>query len=309
MPVYHSSGMTRLMIAQSLGATTVVMERFDAREALALIERHRVTHTLWVATMLIRLLQLPDDVRLSFDLSSQVGAAVGSGPCPDHVKERIIEWFGPILVEIYGGTEGNGMTRITSQEWLEHRGSVGRPVFGEIHILDDLGRELPVGETGTIYFSGGREFSYHDDPEKTASVFTPEGWSTLGDIGHLDADGYLYLTDRKADVIIVGGINVYPAEIEAVLIAHPGVRDVAVIGVPDAVYGEAVKAVVEPMDPSAGDELAEALRAFCAARMAAFKVPATIDFTDELPRQPTGKLYKRLLRERYAEYSAEGGPR
>jgi long-chain acyl-CoA synthetase len=304
MPVYHSSGMTRLMIAQSLGATTVVMERFEPARTLAAIERHRVTHTLWVATMLIRLLQLPEHERLRYDLSSQVGATVGSGPCPDHVKERIIDWWGPILVEIYGGTEGNGMTRITSAEWLEHRGSVGKPVFGEIHILGEDGQELPVGETGTIYFSGGREFSYHGDPEKTAGVFTPEGWSTLGDVGHLDADGYLFLTDRKADVIIVGGINVYPAEVESVLIAHPAVRDVGVIGVPDEVYGETVMAVVEPMDPDATDALADELGSFCRERLAGFKVPAAFDFTDELPRQPTGKLYKRLLRERYTVYSA-----
>ncbi|HEY4278675.1 MAG TPA: AMP-binding protein [Conexibacter sp.] len=303
-PVYHSSGLTRLMISQSIGMTTIAMERFDALEALRVMERHGVTHSLWVATMFVRLLQLDPAERDRFDLAAHVGATVGSGPCPAHVKERMIEWWGPIITETYGGTEGNGMTRITSEEWLAHRGSVGKPVFGEIHVLDDDGNELSAGDVGTIYFGGGRPFEYHDDPEQTASVFTAQGWSTLGDVGHVDADGYLFLSDRKSDMIIVGGINVYPAEVEAVLLEHPGVRDVAVIGVPDEVYGEAVKAIVEPIDAAAGAGLVTELEAFCRTRLAKFKLPASFDLVDALPRQPTGKLAKRLLRDRYRSGSA-----
>jgi acyl-CoA synthetase (AMP-forming)/AMP-acid ligase II len=252
--------------------------------------------------MFVRMLQLPAEVRESFDLSSQVAATVGSGPCPAHVKERMIEWWGPIITEIYGGTEGSGMTRITSSEWLTHRGSVGLPVFGEVHIVDDDGNAQPVGQDGTIYFSGGRPFEYHNRKPGSAPAYDERGWSTLGDVGHVDEEGYVYLTDRKSDMIIVGGVNISPAEIEATLIEHPAVRDVAVIGVPSEEYGEVVKAVVEPMDPSAaGDALADELMRFCFDRLPKFKVPRSIDFEENLPRHPTGKLYKRLLRSRYWE--------
>jgi len=300
MPLYHSSGITRLMVAQSLGMTVVLMERFDALRALELIERHRVTHTIWVPTMFVRFMQLSEAERRRYDLSSQVRAVVGSGPIAPSVKERMIEWWGPIISETYGGTEGNGMTVIEAEDWLRHRGSVGRPVFGTIHIVGDDGRELPPGQEGLIYFEGGRPFEYHRDPQKTRSVHNQQGWSTLGDVGYVTPDGYLYITDRKADLIITGGLNVYPAEVEKVLIGHPGVDDVAVIGVPDEEYGEAVKAVVIPADPgAAGPRLEAELIAFCRSNLAHYKCPRSVDFVEELPRQPTGKLYKRLLRERY----------
>jgi long-chain acyl-CoA synthetase len=302
MPLYHSSGLTRLMLCTSMGCTTIISERFEATQALATIEKYRVTDSLWVATMFVRMLQLPTEVRDSFDLSSQVNVTVGSGPCPAHVKERMIEWWGPIITEIYGGTEGSGMTRITSSEWLTHRGSVGLPVFGAVHVVDDDGNAQPVGQDGTIYFSGGRPFEYHNPKPGSAPAYDERGWSTLGDVGHVDDDGYVYLTDRKSDMIIVGGVNISPAEIEATLIEHPAVRDVAVIGVPSEEYGEVVKAVVEPMDPSAaGDALADELLRFCVERLPKFKVPRSIDFEENLPRHPTGKLYKRLLRSRYWE--------
>jgi acyl-CoA synthetase (AMP-forming)/AMP-acid ligase II len=300
MPLYHSSGVTRLMVALSLGMKVVVMERFDALSALRLIEEHRVTHGVWVPTMLVRFLQLPEADRKRYDLSSQVRAIVGSGPCPVSVKERVIEWWGPILSESYGGTEGNGMTLIESEDWLRHKGSVGKPVFGVIHILDDGGAELAAGEQGVIYFEAGRQFEYHDDPEKTRSAHNDKGWSTLADVGYVTQDGYLYITDRKADMIISGGLNIYPLEVENLLTGHPLVRDVAVIGVPDEEFGESVKAVVIPIDPAAaGPELELELIDFCRSRLAHYKCPRSVDFVDDLPRQPTGKLYKRLLRDRY----------
>jgi acyl-CoA synthetase (AMP-forming)/AMP-acid ligase II len=300
MPIYHSSGVTRLMVALSLGMKVVLMERFDALTALRLIEEHRITHGIWVPTMLVRMLQLPEADRRRYDLSSQTHAIVGSGPCPVWVKDQIIEWWGPILSETYGGTEGNGMTVISSEEWLRHEGSVGRPVFGVIHILDDDGQEVSAGEPGGIFFEGGREFEYHGDPEQTRAAHSAQGWSTLGDVGYLDTEGYLHITDRRADLIISGGVNVYPLEVEKHLSRHRQVRDVAVIGVPDEDFGESVKAVVELLDPNAaGPELERDLIEFCRAGLAHYKCPRSVDFVDALPREPTGKLLKRQLRERY----------
>ena len=301
-PLYHAAPLAFCVLTQRFGGTVVVMERFDPAHALELIERHRVTHSQWVPTMFVRLLRLSDEERHAHDLSSHELAIHAAAPCPVPVKRQMIEWWGPILYEYYAGTEGNGSTAITSEEWLDHPGSVGRARTGSVHIIGPDGEELPVGQEGAIYFSGGGSFEYHGDPEKTEGSRLPGGLSTLGDIGYLDEDGYLYLTDRKAHMIISGGVNIYPREIEDVLIQHPAVADVAVFGVPNDEFGEEVKAVVEPLDGNEPtDELARALLAFCRDHLAAFKVPRSLDFTDEMPRLPTGKLYKRKLRERYLQ--------
>jgi acyl-CoA synthetase (AMP-forming)/AMP-acid ligase II len=299
-PMYHAAPLGFVIWTQRIGGTAVIMERFDAAQAVELIERHHVTHSQWVPTMFIRMLRLPDDQRLGHDLSSHETAIHAAAPCPVPVKRQMIEWWGPILYEYYAGTEGNGSTYITSTEWLAHPGSVGKARIGQIHILDEEGNELGPGEEGTIWFSGGGTFEYHNDPVKTAESRRDGGLSTLGDVGYLDAEGYLYLTDRKAFMIIAGGVNIYPREIEDVIVTHPQVADVAVFGVPDEDLGEAVKAVVQPIDgvePS--PELAESVLALCRSQLARFKVPRSIDFEAELPRLPTGKLYKRLLRDRY----------
>ena len=299
-PLYHAAPLRFCMSVLRLGGTCIVMEKFDPRLALELIERHRVTHSQWVPTMFIRMLKLPEEERARFDLSSQRVAIHAAAPCPIPVKEQMIDWWGPILHEYYAGTEGNGFTAITSEEWLAHRGSVGRPLRGAVHIVDDEGRELPPGQEGTVYFSGGARFEYHNDPEKTRSAYDERGWSTLGDVGYLDEEGYLYLTDRKAHMIISGGVNIYPQETENVLVLHPKVADVAVIGVPNEEFGEEVKAVVQLLDPAeAGPELAEELIGWCRERLSAIKCPRSVDFVEELPRHPTGKLYKRLLKDRY----------
>ncbi len=282
------------------GATSVVMERFDAAHSLALIERHRVTHSQWVPSMFVRMLKLPEAERTRYDLSSHVTAIHAAAPCPIPVKQAMIDWWGPILLEYYGGTESNGLTLINTGEWLQHRGSVGRPVVGMLHIVGEDGADLPPGETGTVYFSDGPPFEYFNDPERTAEAYNERGWSTLGDIGYLDGDGYLYLTDRRSFTIISGGVNIYPQEIENLLITHPKVADVAVVGVPSEEFGEEVKAVVQPLAMTdAGDALAGDLIAFARQHLAAIKVPRSIDFMEALPRHPTGKLYKRLLKDRY----------
>jgi acyl-CoA synthetase (AMP-forming)/AMP-acid ligase II len=301
-PLYHSAPLRFTMAIHRLGATAVVMEHFDPVGALALIERHRVTHSQWVPTMFIRMLKLPAEVRQRRDLSSLQVAIHAAAPCPVAVKEQMIEWWGPILYEYYAGTEGNGFVCCNSEEWLAHRGTVGKSLLGEIHILDDAGDELPPGEPGTIYFGAGGEFAYHNDPEKTAGARDPggHGWTTLGDVGYLDGDGFLYLTDRKAYMIITGGVNVYPQEAENVLALHPKVADVAVFGVPHDEFGEEVKAVVEPLSmDDAGAELEQELIAYCRQQLADVKCPRSVDFRPELPRHPTGKLYKRRLKDEY----------
>jgi acyl-CoA synthetase (AMP-forming)/AMP-acid ligase II len=246
------------------------------------------------------MLKLPEEVRSRYDVSSLQVAIHAAAPCPVDVKRQMIAWWGPVLHEYYAGTEGNGFVYCNSEQWLAHPGTVGTAILGVVHILDDEGEEQPTGESGTIWFEGGATFEYHNDPEKTASSRNARGWSTLGDVGYLDADGYLYLTDRKAYMIISGGVNIYPQEAENVLISHPKVADVAVFGVPNADFGEEVKAVVQPMDMAeAGPELERELIAYCRANLADVKCPRTIDFRAELPRHPTGKLYKRLLKDEY----------
>jgi fatty-acyl-CoA synthase len=249
--------------------------------------------------MFTRMLRLPKEVRESYDVSSLQFAVHAAAPCPISVKRQMIDWWGPIISEYYAGTEDIGSAHISAEEWLAHPGSVGRP-REECHIVGPDGEELLPGQSGVIYFAGGRDFAYHNDPGKTASVLNERGWRTLGDIGYLDEDGYLYLTDRQAHMIISGGVNIYPQEAENCLAGHPAVLDVAVIGVPDEEMGEAVKAVVQCSDPAAaGPELEAELLAYCRGELAAYKCPRTADFTGELPRDPNGKLYKRLLRERY----------
>jgi long-chain acyl-CoA synthetase len=298
-PLYHSAPLVYSMSMHRLGATVVVMERFDPARCLELIERHRVTHAQFVPTMFVRMLRLPEEDRTRYDLSSLEFAVHAAAPCPVAVKRQMLDWWGPIIHEYYAGTEDIGNTFITPEEWLAHPGSVGRPM-GECHIVGEDGEELPPGQPGVVYFAGGRPFEYHNDAQKTASVTNERGWRTLGDIGYLDDDGYLYLTDRQAHMIISGGVNIYPQEAENVLAAHPAVADVAVIGVPDAEMGEAVKAVVQPVDAAAtGPDLEAELLTHCRSELATYKCPRTIDFVDELPRDPNGKLYKRHLRERY----------
>jgi long-chain acyl-CoA synthetase len=290
------------MAFQRAGAAVIVMERFDPTEALALIERHRVSHSQWVPTMFIRMLKLPAEVRERYDVSSLQVAVHAAAPCPVAVKQQMIEWWGPVLHEYYAGTEGNGFVYCDSTAWLAHPGTVGSALVGTIHIVDDDGEELSPGEQGTVYFGGGAEFSYHNDPEKTAASRDPRGrgWSTLGDVGYVDEDGFLYLTDRKAYMIITGGVNVYPQEAENVLALHPKVADVAVLGVPNDDFGEEVKAVVEPISMAdAGPELERELIVYCREHLADVKCPRSVDFRAELPRHPTGKLYKRLLKDEY----------
>jgi long-chain acyl-CoA synthetase len=301
-PLYHAAPLRYSLAFHRLGATVVVMERFDPEEALRAIARYGVTHSQWVPTMFIRLLKLPASTRAAHDLSSLKYAVHAAAPCPVQVKEQMIDWWGPILHEYYAGTEGNCFVYADSAAWLEHRGTVGRPVFGQIHVCDENGEEVPPGRPGTLYFSGGPEFEYHDDPAKTTASRDPRGrgWTTLGDVGYVDEDGFLYLTDRLSYMIISGGVNIYPQEIENLLAVHPKVADVAVIGVPDAEMGEAVKAVVQPMDQDdAGPALERELIDHCREHLAHYKCPRSVDFRAELPRHPTGKLYKRLLKDEY----------
>ena len=302
-PLYHAAPLHYVLNVQAFGGSVVMMEKFDAEQALALIERYGVTQSQWVPTMFVRMLKLPPDVRGRYDLSSHQIAIHAAAPCPVDVKRQMIAWWGPILYEYYAGTEATGSTYIDSPDWLDHPGSVGRAALGVLHVCDVDGTELPAGEAGLIYFERDEPtFEYHNDPDKTASSRHPlhPGWNALGDVGYLDADGYLYLTDRKAFMIISGGVNIYPQAVEDALILHPKVADVAVFGVPDAEMGEAVKAVIEPapgIEPS--PELAEELLAFARGKLAHYTAPRSIDFIVEMPRLPTGKLYKRLLRDQY----------
>jgi long-chain acyl-CoA synthetase len=299
-PLYHAAPLRFSMAAQQLGGTVIVMEHFDAEEFLQLVEAHRVTHTQLVPTMFVRMLKLPPEVRRRYDVSSLRCAIHAAAPCPVPVKEQMIDWWGPVIWEYYAATEGNGLTLVSSPEWLTHRGTVGRAVTGTAHICNVDGEELPVGQTGLVYFADGPGFAYHNDPAKTAASHNTLGWSTLGDVGYLDAEGYLYLTDRTAFTIISGGVNVYPQECENLLVTHPKVLDAAVFGIPNDEFGEEVKAVVQPRDMrESGASLEAELIAFCREHLSAIKCPRSVDFEEQLPRSPTGKLYKQTLRDRY----------
>ena len=301
-PLYHAAPLRWCMTVHRLGGTVVVMSKFDPERFLDLVERHRITDTQVVPTMFVRMLKLPADVRARYDVSSLRMAVHAAAPCPIPIKEQMIEWWGPIIHEYYAGTEGNGFCTLDAHAWLQKKGSVGKPLIGEVHICDDEGNELPIGADGTIYFAGASQFEYHNDPKKTAASRHPQhpDWSTLGDVGHVDEDGYVFLTDRKAFMIISGGVNIYPQELENLLVTHPRVADAAVFGVPNEEFGEEVKAVVQPLDwADAGEAFEAELMAFCRAHLSHIKCPRTIDFMAELPRHPTGKLYKRLLRDRY----------
>jgi long-chain acyl-CoA synthetase len=302
-PLYHTAPQTNVSVCLRLGATVVLMEKFDAAEFLALVARYRVTHSQMVPTMFTRLLKLPEAVKKAADVSSMEVIIHSAAPCPVPIKEQMIDWFGPILIEYYGATEAYGLTQISAPEWLEHRGSVGKCMMGELLILDDELVSCPIATPGTVWFRGATDFEYFNDSTKTSEsrVTTDLGtMSTVGDVGYVDRDGYLYLTDRKAYMIISGGVNIYPQETENLLIAHPKVMDAAVFGVPDEELGEVVKAVVQPVsDVEAPNDLERELIDFCHQHLARFKCPRSIDFEEELPRLPTGKLYKRLLRDRY----------
>ena len=298
-PLYHAAPLRYCMSVHKFGGTVVVMEKFDPEAYLALVEKHHITHSQLVPTMFVRMLKLPEDVRTKYDLSSVKVAIHAAAPCPVDVKHAMIAWWGPVIFEYYSATEGAGFTAISPQEWLARPGSVGKSILGEIRVLDDDGNRLGPNEVGRIFFHGGGSFSYHNDPEKTASVMSEHG-ATFGDIGRVDEEGYLFLTDRAAFMIISGGVNVYPQEAENTLISHPEVADVAVFGIPDEVMGEAVHAVVQPRDMAkAGPDLEAELIAYVRERLSHVKCPKRIDFRAELPRHDTGKLYKRLLKDEY----------
>lgn len=300
-PLYHTSPVVTGALCHRYGGTVVVMERFDAHACLQTIERYQVDVAQFVPTMFVRLLKLDDEVRRSFDLSSLRHVSHAAAPCPVEVKHKMIDWWGPIILEFYAGSENVGSTMITSQEWLAHPGSVGLPRFCTTHICDDDFNELPTGEIGNVWFdTPGAAMEYHGDPEKTAENRSPQGWYTMGDVGRVDDDGYLYLTDRRTFMIISGGVNIYPQESENVLIGHPAVLDVAVIGVPNDDLGEEAKAVVQLVDPAAASEdLAAELLTHCQEHLARYKCPRSVDFVDQLPREDSGKLYKRRLRDAY----------
>ncbi|CAM3293015.1 acyl-CoA synthetase [Mycobacterium colombiense] len=297
-PLYHAAGVNYTMAVHRVGAASILMRKFDAETVLRLIQTHRVTHAQFVPTMFVRMLKLPAAVRERYDVSSLRCVIHAAAPCPVDVKHRMMEWFGPIIHEYYGGTEGFAGTTIGPREWLAHPGSVGIPT-APVHVVGEDGRELPVGESGELYFEGGPNFEYFKDPAKTASVYNDRGWRSLGDMGYVDSDGFLYLTDRSTFTIVSGGVNIYPQEAENLLVMHPKLLDAAVFGVPNDEFGEEVKAVVQPADGVVpGPELAAELIEYCRARLAGYKCPRSIEF-DSLPRDPNGKLYKRRIRDRY----------
>ena len=299
-PLYHAAPLRFNMGMLKKGGTCIVMERFDPESALDMIQRYKATHSQWVPTMFVRMLKMPAEIRAKYDISSLQIAIHAAAPCPVDIKQQMIDWWGPILFEYYAGTEANGFCAINSAEWLRHRGSVGRAMYGVVHIVDDDGVEQPVGSPGSIYFSDGPEFTYHNDPERTAESRNDRGWSTLGDVGYQDEDGFLYLTDRKSFMIISGGVNIYPQEIENLLVGHPKIMDVAVIGVPDPDFGEAVRAVVQLIDHNqAGPDVEAEILEFAKAHLSTIKCPRKVDFEVQLPRHDNGKLYKRLIKDRY----------
>jgi acyl-CoA synthetase (AMP-forming)/AMP-acid ligase II len=298
-PFYHAAGVNYTMAVNRVGATSILMKRFDAEAVLRLIETHRVTHAQFVPTMFVRMLKLPEVTRKKYDVSSLRCVIHAAAPCPVDVKHAMMTWFGPIIHEYYGGTEGFAGTTIGPEEWLAHPGSVGIPI-APVHVVGEDGHELPPGESGELFFEGGPDFEYFKDPAKTASVYNDRGWRSLGDMGYVDKDGYLYLTDRSTFMIVSGGVNIYPQEAENLLVMHPKLVDAAVFGVPNEEFGEEVKAVVQPADGVLpGPDLEAELIGYCRAHLAGYKCPRTIEFDPELPRDPNGKLYKRRIRERY----------
>ena len=299
-PLYHAAPLHYNLMVLGMGGTSIIMEQFDPVQSLALIEQYRATHSQWVPIMFVRMLKLPEEERERYDLSSMKCAIHAAAPCPIDVKEAMINWWGPVIVEYYSGSEGNGFTIIDSANWLTHKGSMGQAIIGQPRILGENGEVLGPGEVGDVYFAESRPFEYFDEPEKTREAFNDQGWSTMGDVGYLDEEGFLYLTDRKNFTIITGGVNVYPAEIEGLLITHDKVADVAVFGVPHPEFGEEVVAVVQPLDwKDATDEMAEELSLWMRERLSSVKVPRRIDFLQELPRMDNGKLYKRHLQDAY----------
>ncbi len=298
-PLYHALGRFNIRTIEC-GGTCVIMGKFVAQVALQAIERYRVTHSHWVPTMLVRMLALPPEVRQAHDVSSMQCAIHATAPCSVHVKRAMIEWWGPVIEEYYGGSENVGVTYIDSRDWLAHPGSVGQPITGTVHVVSEENPdiEIPAGDIGLVYFDGGVAFEYHNDQGKTRQAFNGHGWGTYGDLGHLDPEGFLYLSDRRTDLIISGGVNIYPREVESVLDSHPAVAESAVIGVPNEEYGQEVKAVVQLKASSQrAPELAEELMALCRAHLSRIKCPRSVDFVEELPRNENGKLLKRVLRE------------
>jgi long-chain acyl-CoA synthetase len=299
-PLYHAAPLRWCMTVHKLGGTVIVMEKFDPEAALALIQKHGVTCGQFVPTHFVRMLKLPEAVRAKYDVSSMKSAVHAAAPCPVPVKEQMIAWWGPVIFEYYAGTEGNGFCWINSENWLAHKGSVGQAVLGELRICDEDGNAVPPRTEGAVYFANGPAVNYHNAPDKTAESYNQHGWTTLGDVGWVDEEGYLYLTDRKSFMIISGGVNIYPQEIENLLITHPKVADAAVVGAPHEEMGEQVVAVIQPLDWTGDDAgLADELMAFARANLSHVKSPKRIDFMQELPRHATGKLYKRLIRDAY----------
>jgi len=299
-PLYHAAPLRWSMSIQRLGGTVVVMEKFDAEDALRLIEKHRIDAGQFVPTHFIRMLKLPPEARARYDVSSMRMAVHAAAPCPIPIKEQMIAWWGPVIQEYYAGSEANGFCHIGPEDWLAHKGSVGKCVTATLRICDEAGEPLPPRSEGVIYFEDGPPLTYHNAPEKIAESTNQYGWTTLGDVGWVDEEGFLYLTDRRSFMIISGGVNIYPQEIENLLVTHPKVADVAVIGAPDEEMGEKVVAVIQPADWNGrSDALKAELAAFCRANLSHVKTPRAFDFMEELPRHATGKLYKRLIRDAY----------
>jgi long-chain acyl-CoA synthetase len=300
-PLYHSAPQAAVNLVIRNGGTAIIMESYDPERYLQLVEQYKPTHSQLVPTMFSRMLKLPEAVRSRYDLSSLEVVIHAAAPCPVQVKEQMIDWWGPIIHEYYGATEGLGFAACDSAQWLAHRGTVGKVMLGDLHVLDEDMKPCPKGTSGTLWFKTATPFEYFNDPAKTSEARSPDGsMSTVGDVGYVDDDGFLFLTDRATFMIVSGGVNIYPQECENLLITHPKVADAAVFGVPNEDLGEEVKAVVQAMpDVKIDSDLAEELMAFCAKHLSRQKCPRSVDFEAELPRLPTGKLYKRVLRDRY----------
>ena len=302
-PNYHAAPMLFVIQTHRLGGTAVMMPKFDAEKSLKAIDQYKVTHSQWVPTMFNRMLKLPEQTKRKYDMCSQVCVIHGAAPCPNHIKQRMIDWWGPIINEFYGASEGTGQTHITSEEWLKKPGSVGKAFIGTLHICDDDGNELATGESGHVFFELPRlSFVYKGNKEKMKSAVHPvhDNWACVGDVGYLDEDGYLFLNDRSTFMIISGGVNIYPQEIEDAMLLHPQVADVAVFGIPNEEFGEEVKAVIQlEQADQANDALAEELIKFARENLAHYKCPKSVDFMEQLPRLDTGKLYKKPLKDKY----------